>query len=85
MNNQNWTTRTEQPQLIIDNERLTFDNDDDNNDDENDDFEEYECPDQTDENYIKQSENWNVASTSTTSSTPIIQRTNSHVTTSGES
>ena len=66
MNNQNWTTRTEQPELIIDNERLTFDNDDDNNDDENDDFEEYECPDQTDENYIKQSENWNVASTSTT-------------------
>ena len=30
LNNQNWTTRTEQPELIIDNERLTFDNNDDN-------------------------------------------------------
>ena len=39
----------EQPKLIIDNERLTFDDDEDNNDNENDDLNEHEHPDQPDD------------------------------------
>ena len=39
----------EQPKLIIDNERLTFDDDEDNNDNENDDLNEQDHPDQPDD------------------------------------
>ena len=39
----------EQPELIIDHERLTFDDDEDNNDNENNDLNEHEHPDQPDD------------------------------------
>ena len=53
LNNQNWITRTEQPEPIIGNEKPnTFDDESNDEDNENDDSNQQNIPDQTDdENY----------------------------------